>query len=298
MTNNLTLTIEAADRGNPLWPSLAETLESEISNPSSVELIVTDRFDSVAGELATRSPVRANPDMTAADYRAAKGDGSMADARTVPLPDARAAVVLNARFARSDETKARHTIIHEAQHVTMHQYGDSAYGVHRRTAFELPTDKIHWEFMWMAESAVDEFRCERVMHQRGMGTAWHDYPNGWPPIVAMFDTARAVCRRTGDINRCYRDVFAALERAANFLAYGAASIVTGPVELQTWSSVPAMAEVIDLFSPIPAADEVTTDEDLTSFAFDLGVALRRILRANGVDLRATADDGRHLDLLR
>jgi hypothetical protein len=62
------------------WDSLPPAFTNDLPHPEQVELVITDRYQVVAGEYAVQSPTRANPDMAAADYQAIKADGTMAAA--------------------------------------------------------------------------------------------------------------------------------------------------------------------------------------------------------------------------
>ena len=106
--------------------------ESVLLHPERTELVITDQFQAVAGEYEVRSPVRANPNMTAEDYRAMKTDGAMAVARTVELPGKKAAVVASCALPTLGSVEAKRVLRHEVQHVLLDQEGNSAYGVHRR----------------------------------------------------------------------------------------------------------------------------------------------------------------------
>ena len=59
------------------WDVLTSAFVTEVPDPERVELIITDRYEQIAGELAMLSPVRANEEMTATDYRADKPDGAL-----------------------------------------------------------------------------------------------------------------------------------------------------------------------------------------------------------------------------
>jgi len=106
------------------WDVLTSAFVTELPHPERVELIITDRYEQIAGELAMLSPVRSNEEMTATGYRADKPDGALAVARTIPLPDNRVAVVAAAGLARVPKGLALKGVVHEAQHVRLCQNGD------------------------------------------------------------------------------------------------------------------------------------------------------------------------------
>jgi hypothetical protein len=294
--SDLTVTVQvfgdlpAEDKAT--WDDLVSAFVDEVPHPERVELIITDRFEQIAGELAVLSPVRSNEEMTAADYRAGKPDGALAVARTIPLPDNRVAVVASAGLARAHKGLALTALIHEAQHVRLHQHGDAALGVHRQVAFDLPTS-LQFEFVWLAEGLVDEFRCERAMHEKGMGSADNSWVRDYPGIVALFDVCRRDFERTGDLMAAYRAAFAALERLSTFLAYSAASIVPSSELPSEWIPINVMPAVLNAVQPIPAPPVVVTHVELATTAVVLAHALREALQEMDFDLFLTADDTKY-----
>jgi hypothetical protein len=69
------------------WRDLLPPLTNELPDPSRVEIILTDRYEQVAGEYAVQAVDKMNDQMTAEQYSAVKIDGSVAAARTIELPD-------------------------------------------------------------------------------------------------------------------------------------------------------------------------------------------------------------------
>lgn len=152
-----------------LWDSLIPEFTHEALYPSRVQLVITDRYEEAAGEYSVQSASRLNQAATAADYRSVKPGGAMAVAKTVGLSDGKVAVIVNAGLAKLGREVVRRTLLHEAQHVCLTQNADSAMAVHKRVAFYLPGD-LTWEFVWLAESTIDEFRCERLCMRKGYST--------------------------------------------------------------------------------------------------------------------------------
>jgi hypothetical protein len=167
-------TLKAGPAGGPRPPSGPRQRHDGHRGPASpftpYVLVITDRCEQVAGGYAVQSPTRSNTTATAGDYRASKPDGAMAVERTVDLPNDELVVVASTALIRLGPESVRRSLLHEAQHVQLHQHRDSAMAVHRRLKFELPDDVI-WEFLWLAESVVDEFRCGRAMHEKGLGSS-------------------------------------------------------------------------------------------------------------------------------
>ena len=295
--SDLTVTVQVDDgllaEDQATWDVLTSAFVTEVLHPERVELIITDRYEQIAGELAMLSLVRANEEMTATDYRADKPDGALAVARTIPLPDNRVAVVAAAGLARVPKGLALKGVVHEAQHVRLCQNGDGAWGVHRQVAFDLP-NSLQFEFIWLAEGLIDEFRCERAMHEKGMGSAdGSSVSDDYPGIVALFDVCRRDYERTGELMAAYLAAFAALDRLSTFLAYGAASIVPSSKLSAEWIPISVMPAVVNALRPIPAPPNVVAHGKLATTAMELAHTLRAALREMGFDLYLTADGGKY-----
>jgi hypothetical protein len=295
VTTNVRRPLTSGEQAN--LTSLVPEFTLELPEPGQAELVVTDRFEWVAGEYDVRALHRANEAMTAADYAAGRPDGALAVGKTVELPDDQVVVVVSTALLR-DRSLAHRTLLHEAQHVRLIQHGDEAHAVHRRVAFTL-TDDFAWEFLWFAESALDEFRCERAMYERGLsdqdsGSVVSDYP----PIKALFDQAWRNLARTGDLLAAYRATFGALQRLAVYLAYGAAKLAVDPRAVPGWSTVPPMTRVLDVVRDVPSPDERMPDEQVLGIAAKLARELRGIYQEMGFDYFHTPDGGRYLDVLR
>lgn len=109
-----------------LWDSLIPEFTREALYPSRVEVVITDRYEEVAGKYAVQSASRLNQAAIAADYRSAKPGGAVAVAKTVELPDDKVAVIINAGLAKLGREVVRRTLLHESQHVCLIQNADSA----------------------------------------------------------------------------------------------------------------------------------------------------------------------------
>jgi hypothetical protein len=291
----VTHTLAADDRA--AWDSLIPAFTEELPHPERVELVITDQYRTVAGEYAVQSPTRANPSMTAADYQAVKADGAMAVAKTNELPGRSAAVVVSASLARLGHEIASRSLFHEAQHVRLLQDEDGAWGVHRRVAFTLPDD-LSFDFIWLAETAIDEFRCERALHEAGvsplnMGSDPADYSG----IVASFEPVRYGFRRTADVLAAYQGATSVLDRLGQFLAYGAAYIAVEPTHAAKWGFIPSMAQLVDIVADLPGAHQKVSDKRLAAHCIELARMLRRTLRDNGFDSYPQLDGGLYFDFL-
>ena len=280
------------------WQPLIDDFKSVLLHPERAELVITDQYQAVAGEYEVRSPVRANTSMTAEDYRAMKTDGSMAVARTIELPGKKAAVVASAALPTLGPVEAKRILRHEAQHVSQDQEGTSAWGVHRRIDLDRPAD-IGWDFIWTAESAIGEFRCERALNEAGMPPSMTaSVPTDYPGIVRTFHDVRDMYYRTGDLVAAYQAAFASLERLANFLAYGAAHAVVDSATMAAWSSVRPMTLFMDVASGLPAAHILIEDSQLMESCIEMARVLRRLMRKYGFDSPPQDDGSIYFELLR
>ncbi|TDB79619.1 hypothetical protein [Micromonospora sp. KC721] len=274
------------------WRTLLAEFTAEVPDPEKVEVVITDEYEKVAGEYLVQEADRANDSMTAEQYRADRADGARAAAKTCVLPGGRIVVVAGNGLVPYGIRSARHMLLHEAQHVRLHQQGDPAWAVHRRVPFTLPDREITWEYLWLAESAIDEYRCERTVHERG----WTDPANTVDPgdvagVVATFRAARTAWDVTGDLMGAYHAAFASLDRMAKVLGYGAAGIVTGVISAAAWAKAPVAGRILDIVEDLPGTGVVVRSEDLIAAAVEVAKRLRRILQEMGFDCFYTADGG-------
>ncbi|SCL43320.1 hypothetical protein [Micromonospora aurantiaca (nom. illeg.)] len=274
------------------WRALIAEMAAEVPEPEHVEVVITDEFDKiVAGYLATEVDLAFDPAL-ATQYRADRSDGARAAARTSPQPGGKVVVAASTDLFVLGLQSARHCLLHESQHVRLHQHGDVAHAVHRRVPFTLPEGEFIWEFLWRAESAIDEFRCERTVHERG----WTDPGNVNGPrdlngVLDTFQEVRAGYRRTSDQIRAYEEAFASLDRLATVLGYGAAALVAGVTPPATWAQVPAMGRVLDVLEGLPGTHVVLPREDVLAVATEMAKRLRRIFQELGFDCYFIGENG-------
>lgn len=82
-------------------------LRSEALDPGRVEVVVTDRFEQVADQLARTSAVHAALTPSTETYTAVQADGSLAVAMTIGLPDEWVAVIVPTGLLSEDEAIVR-----------------------------------------------------------------------------------------------------------------------------------------------------------------------------------------------
>ena len=282
-----------------LWDSLIPEFARETPCPQRVRLVIADKYEEVVGEYALQSALRVDPAATAAGYQSVKPGGAMAVAKTIDLPDDKVAVVVNAGLAKLGREVARRTLLHEAQHVRLNQNADSAMAVHKRVAFHLPAD-LTWEFIWLAESIVDEFRCERALYEKGllgpgMAPAAYEYSR----VTALFDEIWESCDggAAGLNAACHRS-FAVLERFGTLLAYVAASMIVRPGMMSPWTSLTPAAGLVGTLTHVPATTVIVHDQKLASISLGLAWFLREAFQEMGFDFRLLPDGSKHFELLR
>lgn len=261
-------------------------------------MIVTDSFDQVAGEYAALAIDRISETATASDYTSAKADGARASAKTIRLPDDQTVIVASDGLLGLGEDKARRIMLHEAQHVRIGQRGDMAWAVHRKVDFDKPRN-LAWEYLWNAESFIDEFRCERTLQERGydslgMGSEVDDYPR----IAALFGRVRQDFALSRDLQAAYRSAFAALDRLNAYLAYAAGLVVARPDERTLWSGVRPLGDLLGVVEEIPGAAREISDDDLLRHALVIARLLRKIGNSLGFDYRMMLDYSTYFEFLR
>jgi len=281
-----------------LWDSLIPEFTHEALYPSRVQLVITDTYEEVAGEYAVQSVWRLNQAETAADYSSVKPGGAMAVAITVGLPDGKIAVIVNAGLAKLGREVVRRTLLHEAQHICLIQNADSAMAVHKRVAFYLPAD-LAWEFVWLAESIIDEFRCERALYEKGlldpkMVPAVDEYSK----VVALFDEVRDSYDHGLDIIAVCHRSFAVLERFGTVLSYAAAGMVVGAGVAAPWTSLTPAAGLAGTLSHVPGAMSTMHDEKLASISLGLAWLLREVFQDMGFDYHLLPDGSKRFELMR
>jgi hypothetical protein len=270
----------------------------EVIATDKVRLIITDSFDQVVGEFAVRAKDRLNEDQGAGTYASAKVDGARATAKTIPMDNGQIVVVASDSLLRSGSgrSSARRVLLHEAQHVRLEQQGDAAFAVHRRGHLDKP-DEFAWEFVWLAESFMDEFRCERTLQQRGL----HDpsigvVPEDYPKIVEHLRVTHEQFWRHRDLSKTYHAMFAAFDRLTGFLAYAAALLVANGESSREWEGVAPLRDLVPLSRDV-AGSEVRIDlEELLRVALIVAGALRQILNSFGFDLRLLSEGGIYLEV--
>jgi hypothetical protein len=170
--------------------------------------------------------------------------------------------------------------------------------VHKRVAFHLPGD-LTLEFVWLAESMIDEFRCERALHEKGvLDPGVVPDPDEYSKVVALFDEVRDSCNHGPDIITACQHAFAVLERFGTLLSYAAASVVTNPGAGPPWTPMTPTAGLAGTLSHLPGATSIMRDEQLASTSLGLAWLLREVFQEMGFDYRLLPDGSKQFELLR
>ena len=278
------------DRGT--WYELISDFEQEIARPSRVTFVITDDFDTVVGRYDLKSPLRLNADATENSYTATKPGGGMAGARTIEQVGDRIVVVANVYMAALGKDLVRRMLLHEAQHVRLIQGGDTAIAVHRRTGISLAPEGLGWNFTWIAESLIDEFRCERALHEKGFpSSGMVSPPEDYFEVARTLGEIRSEYDRDQDIMAAHQRCFTVLDRISSLLAYAAAAIVSGDQNLSDWSSVDSMSLLVSALSETPSAAERIDDQKVLTTTLHIIGLLRSEARSLGFESRFLKDEG-------
>jgi len=274
------------------WYELISDFEQEIANPSRVKFVITNEFDTVVGRYSMRSPLGVSSDATENDYTAMKPGGGMAGARTIEQAGDRIVVIANVYMARLGKDIVRRMLLHEAQHVRLIQGGDTAIAVHRRTGTSQAPEGLDWNFTWIAESLVDEFRCERALHEKGLPSfGMVSPPEDYFEVVRTLDEIRSEYESDQDIMAAHRKCIAVLDRISSLLAYAAAAIISGEQDPSDWASVDSMSLLVPALSEIPSAADRMDDLKILATTIRIVGLLRSEAQSLGFESRFLEDDG-------
>lgn len=189
------------------------------------------------------------------------------------------------------------TFLHEAQHVRVDQDGGRAWAAHREVGLQVP-DGLTWEFIWLAEAAIDEFRCERELYERGLPSSDPARATDYQPIVDLAAQTISDYRLSGDLTATYHAAFALLDRLSTMVAYGSAACVVHPKQLMLWADVPPMAPSAEILGTIPAAGQSTEAAEHVPASIQLARVYRSTFNDLGFDYRYTAEESAYFEILR
>jgi hypothetical protein len=270
-------------------------LADEVPSPAAVRIIVTDTFDRTVAEYVSRAPSMSG--MPTRGYTATKPDGAQAIAKTVEVPGGKVAVIASRFLLGSDPEACLRTFLHEAQHVRVEQDGGRTWAAHREIGLKVP-DGLTWEFIWLAEAAIDEFRCERELYERGLPSSDPARATNYQPLVDLAAETISGYQLSGDLTATYHTAFALLDRLSTMVAYAAAACVVHPEQLVLWADVPPIAPSAEILRAIPPAGEPTGAAEHVPASIQLARVYRSTFNNLGFDYRYTAGGSGYFEILR
>lgn len=199
-------------------------LERSVPHPSQVQLVVTGNFPG--------SVARWAPEEEAHQIHAVEHGAGLSAGKTLRLPDGRAVVLLHAHYFRNDldrdqtevnELIAKRVLVHEAQHVVMHQNQQ----VHQPD----PTASFRdLNLVGGAAAIIEEYRAEV-----SVGVEFRRGEPLWDPaaiitdLQANLDVAVATYQGHRSVGRLVFEVTSSVLVAWRGLAYAAAreAVVSG-----------------------------------------------------------------------
>ncbi|SCG15495.1 hypothetical protein GA0070610_1729 [Micromonospora echinofusca] len=267
------------------WRTLLAEFAAEIPVPEKVEVVITDEYDKVAGEYAVQEPDRMTQTMTADQYRAERADGARAAAKTRVLAEAGSSWWSTAQGWRSACRRSGTALCTRLSTCVSSSTATSPMRFIAGSSSSCPV-VFTWEYVWFAENAIDEFRCERTVHERG----WTSQSSlntavDFGFVVDVFERVRAKYRRTGDLMDTYHGAMPALLRMSTVLGYGAAGLATGVIRPADWVRAPAMGRFLDVLEVLPGTDRVLPGEEVAAATLELAKRLCQLFNEMGFDYR-------------
>lgn len=176
----------------------------------------------------------------------------------------------------------RRVLAHEAQHVRFHERDAAAWAVHRRRDAPILSARP-WEFVWAAQSALDEYRVERAVRtQLDPGPATD--PQDVAGIVQQLREARVAWVGTRDLQLAHQIVVQALDRLGVVAAYTAAAVRAGQDDPNRWAGVPLIGRVWGRLDRAPLLGEDAGKDQLWDRSLEVAEAMDLTLQQRGIRL--------------
>jgi hypothetical protein len=271
------------------WRQLADEFFQHLAHPELAHLVITDRYERVVNEWQRQTPSEFGG-QGAGVYVANKIDGTRAGAKTVVLAGRRSVVVASAGTRRLGTDVARWMLTHEAQHVRLHERDLTAWAVQRRLGRGIVPVRP-WEFVYCAQNALDEYRCERAVHSKLPAIQRTYDPHDFQAVMRKLGDARAAWRLRGDLVKAHQIVTQVIDRLAVIAAYSAAAIDAGHDTAQRWSSASKLGPIWGCLRRAPGVDETASKDVLWGLAVETSGKIDQLLRHDGIELTFTDDDG-------
>ncbi|MBT2496717.1 hypothetical protein J7E45_13980 [Microbacterium sp. ISL-59] len=257
-------------------------LDRAVPDPSRVQLVVTGYM---AGSVARWSPEKDTAGIHTVEHGAGLSAG-----KTIRLPDGRAVVLLHAHHFRNDldrdqtevnELIARRVLVHETQHVVMHQ-NRQVYQPDATASFR------DLNLVGGAAAIIEEYRAEI-----SVGEEFRRGEPVWEPaaviadLQANLDTAVATYQGHRSVDRLVFEVTSSVLIGWRGLAYAAArdavvpgrdlrsEVGTDPVWLRGFDEAwPAFTAVLERIGPADAVmSRQALDDAAAEFAQILGLSM-------------------------
>lgn len=269
------------------WRGLGEEFFGQVMLPDLTQLIITDRYEQVVTQWQQDTPWEFG-DQASTAYVASKIDGTRAAGKTIVLAGGRAVVVASVGTLNAGVDVTRWMLRHEAQHVRLHQDESAAWGVHRRSGQEIVSVRP-WVFVWSAQSAIDEYRCESAVHAQLPPLEPTYGPVDAKTVLRRFHEARAAWTVQRDLDKAHQIVVGAIDRLVVVAAYSAAAIAAGHDTEQRWAATPELRPIWTCLRRAPTLENPVTYADLWRYTLGASEAVDRLCRRLGVELTFTDD---------
>lgn len=257
-------------------------LDRSVPDPSRVQLVVTGYM---AGSVE-----RWSPDKDATGIHTVEHGAGLSAGKTIRLPGGRAVVLLHAHYFRNDrdrdqtevnELLARRVLVHETQHVTMHQ-NRQVYEPDATASFR------DLNLVGGAAAIIEEYRAEiRVGEEFRRGEPVWEPATIIADLQTNLDTAVATYQGHHSVDRLVFEVTSCVLIGWRGLAYAAARNVvvpdggflsevgTDPVWLrgfdEPWQAFTAVLERIEPADAVMSRQEL--DHAAAEFARILGLSM-------------------------
>jgi hypothetical protein len=272
---------------------IAEEVQTELIPGTRLKMLMTSSFEKSVDLYERQQKVQVG---NRTPYSASRSDGSMATAKTLLLESGEEIVLLSPVLFMLGIPFGRRIVLHEMQHVRIDVRGENSFGCHREGPFELPAD-VSWQAIWLAETMIDEFRCELELQLRGA-----DYPGDFnrfgaidaEGLIGALASARTAYRRSQDLIALLTDVYAVINRCSYLFAHDAAkALATDGLAAfdERWSAFtgPAASDALDQLKAFPASGMKHEPQATRDALPALGASLMRWLENFGFEHRFEAD---------
>lgn len=286
----------------PDWLEAAAIALAEVCawvpHPEAIKFVYTDSPRAFAEYAALSVAPSSSGAADQAEYQLDRADGAMAVALTVPLESRRAVIVFNVGLL-GDVNLARRVARHEVRHILLNRREEAAWGIHRRLQAYVP--RVPFEYVWIAETAIDEYRCELAVEQRDVASDPSLSNPGFnrtdvAGIEALFLAIRTSFRQSANASAAYHAVVSASERLMVTFAYLAARINARSPDVDALDDIEGLVDLAHLLKGIPNADEEASATALARCIETVASLAFALLRRHGFEIQ-DRPQGKYLEVL-